>query len=247
MIDISKIVFIVPCFNEEKRLREKEFLAFCQQYPSIHFCFVDDGSKDGTMHVVRKMQEENNTQIHFLQLSQNQGKAEAIRQGVLHISKQNDFAYIGYLDADLATPLSEIPYFIEVFEQKPHLILVAGSRISRMGSSIERYWFRHYFGRVFATVVSIMLKLRFYDTQCGAKLLKSNIIIDIFDEPFISPWLFDVEIVFRILQNKKLNNPANLIYEQPLNRWEEKGESKIKFKDLLKIPVELFKIWKKYK
>jgi hypothetical protein len=92
-----------------------------------------------------------------------------------------------------------------------------------------------------------MLKLRFYDTQCGAKLLKSNIITDIFDEPFISPWLFDVEIVFRILQNKKLNNPANLIYEQPLNRWEEKGESKIKFKDLLKIPVELFKIWKKYK
>ncbi|GAB4186296.1 MAG: hypothetical protein OHK0057_27940 [Thermoflexibacter sp.] len=246
MSDNLKFVFIIPCFNEEKRLNAEAFLEFCQTYPYVHFCFVDDGSRDGTAQLLENLHKANNMQIQFLQLPKNQGKAEAVRQGILHTAKQRQFAYIGYLDADLATPLSEIPFFIDLVVQKPHLILVAGSRISRMGASIERYLFRHYFGRVFATIVSAMLNLRFYDTQCGAKLIKSEIVQEIFKESFISPWLFDVEIVFRIMKMKDLENPASLIYELPLNQWEEKGASKIKLIDLIRIPIELWRIGRKY-
>jgi glycosyltransferase involved in cell wall biosynthesis len=245
--NIFQVIFVVPCFNEEKRLDSEAFLLFCRDYPSVHFCFVDDGSKDGTAHLLENLHKANSMQIQFLQLSKNQGKAEAVRQGILHTAKQKQFAYIGYLDADLATPLCEIPFFVELVKQNPHLILIAGSRISRMGASIERYLFRHYFGRVFATIVSAMLNLRFYDTQCGAKLLKSGIVEEIFNEPFISPWLFDVEMIFRIMKAKGLTNPASLIYELPLNQWEEKGASKIKLIDLIKIPIELWKIGRKYR
>ena len=95
--------------------------------------------------------------------------------------------------------------------------------------------------------MSMMLNLRFYDTQCGAKLLKSEITNDIFAERFISPWLFDVELIFRILKLKMYENPEKLIYELPLREWKEQKESKIKLNDLLKIPIELFKIYRKYK
>lgn len=243
----QKIAFVVPCYNEANRLKSDLFLQFCQSHTNIHFCFVDDGSKDGTIEVLKAMQQSNNIQINYLQLPHNQGKAEAVRQGVLYSYSLDSFAYIGYLDADLATPLSEIPYFLQIIQQNPENLLVAGSRISRMGAEIDRYWFRHYFGRVFATVVSMMLSLRFYDTQCGAKLLKSEIVNDIFAEGFISPWLFDVELIFRILKLKTYKNPEKLMYELPLREWKEQKESKIKFTDLLKVPMELFKIYRKYK
>lgn len=243
----QKVVFVVPCYNEANRLKSDLFLQFCQSYSNIHFCFVDDGSKDSTSEMLKAMQQANNIQIRYLQLPHNQGKAEAVRQGILYSHSLDLFAYVGYLDADLATPLSEIPYFLQIIHQNPENLLVAGSRISRMGAEIDRYWFRHYFGRVFATVVSVMLNLRFYDTQCGAKLLKSEIVNDIFAEGFISPWLFDVELIFRILKLKIYENPEKLIYELPLREWKEQNESKIKLTDLLKIPIELFKIYRKYK
>lgn len=238
----QRVIFIVPCYNEANRLKIDEFLRFFQNYPLISFCFVDDGSKDDTVGLLKYLSEQNSEQVRYLQLSRNQGKAEAVRQGVLSVS--NEFAYIGYLDADLATPLSEIPNFIATIEQFPDLVLVAGSRISRMGGHIKRYWFRHYFGRIFATVVSQMLKLPFYDTQCGAKLLKASTAAKVFREEFISPWLFDVEVIFRILKTQTY--AAQSIYELPLHQWEEQGESKIGVKDLLKVPIELLKIWKKY-
>lgn len=238
----QRVIFIVPCYNEANRLKIDSFLHFFQNYPLISFCFVDDGSKDDTASLLKHLSEQNAGQVRYLQLVKNQGKAEAVRQGILSVS--NEFAYIGYLDADLATPLSEIPNFIKIIEQFPDLVLVAGSRISRMGAQIKRYWFRHYFGRIFATIVSQMLKLPFYDTQCGAKLLKANVASQVFKEAFISPWLFDVEVIFRIL--KTHTHAAQSIYELPLHQWEEQGESKIKLKDLLKVPIELLKIWKKY-
>lgn len=196
--------------------------------------------------MLKELYEKNSLQIKYIQLSHNQGKAEAVRQGILHTATENDYDYIGYLDADLATPLVEIPRFIEIIRQNSDLHLIAGSRISRMGAEIERYLFRHYFGRVFATVVSSMLNLRFYDTQCGAKLLKNNIIQEVFKDSFISPWLFDVEIIFRILKINGREKTKSLIYELPLRKWEEQGQSKIRLKDLLKIPIELWKIWRKY-
>lgn len=246
MTNTQKIIFVIPCYNEANRLKSNEFIHFCEQYPLIHFLFVDDGSKDKTIDLLKELYEKNSLQIKYIQLSHNQGKAEAVRQGILHTATENDYDYIGYLDADLATPLVEIPRFIEIIRQNSDLHLIAGSRISRMGAEIERYLFRHYFGRVFATVVSSMLNLRFYDTQCGAKLLKNNIIQEVFKDSFISPWLFDVEIIFRILKINGREKTKSLIYELPLRKWEEQGQSKIRLKDLLKIPIELWKIWRKY-
>lgn len=247
MTNAPKIIFVVPCYNEANRLKSNEFIQFCKEYPFTNFFFVDDGSKDKTIDLLKAMYEQNTLQLKYLQLPQNQGKAEAVRQGVLHLASLTEYDYVGYLDADLATPLLEIPHFVEIANQNPHLQLIAGSRISRMGAEIERYLFRHYFGRVFATVVSAMLNLRFYDTQCGAKLLKNSIISKIFDEPFISPWLFDIEIIFRILKMNGYEKAKKSIYELPLRKWEEQGQSKIKLKDLLKIPIELWKIWRKYR
>ena len=104
---------------------------------------------------------------------------------------------MGYWDADLATPLSTIPEFIGKFQSSRTLVAVCGSTILKLGASIHRSIFRHYFGRVFAMVVSNILNMLVYDTQCGATFFRTVHAGLIFSEHFISRWFFDVELFAR--------------------------------------------------
>ena len=126
-----------------------------------------------------------------------------MRQGITSLLKTQKFQFVGNWDADLATPLSTIPEFIEKFQSSRALVAVSGSRILRLGSSIHRSVFRHYFGRVFAMVASNILNILVYDTQCGAKLFRTEHAGLIFSEHFISRWFFDVELFARSIAGTK--------------------------------------------
>ena len=102
--------------------------------------------------------------------------------------KTSKYQLVGYWDADLATPLAEIPVFIEKFQSNKELNAVCGSRILRLGSSIRRSVFRHYLGRVFATIVSNILNIPVYDTQCGAKLFRTKHAELIFPKLILARW-----------------------------------------------------------
>ena len=102
------IAVIIPCYNEFNRLNTKEFSSFLSKEKNQHisFLFVNDGSQDNTIDLLRELASKFE-KVSFINLEENVGKAEAIRQGVLH-SKSQQFDYIGYFDADLAAPLDEI-------------------------------------------------------------------------------------------------------------------------------------------
>jgi hypothetical protein len=117
-----------------------------------------------------------------------------------------------------------------------------GSRIKLIGNNVQRSLVRHYFGRIFATIVSqFVLKVAVYDTQCGAKVIDFETAKPIFSKPFISKWLFDVELLKRL---KKIHNLKEVVKEIPLEKWEEIRDSKIKVVDFFKIPFELFQIYR---
>ena len=174
------------------------------QVKRLHFfCFVDDGSTDGTKNILDDFVKKNPERAQAVFLHYNQGKAEAVRQGITSLLKTQKFQFVGNWDADLATPLSTIPEFIEKFQSSRALVAVSGSRILRLGSSIHRSVFRHYFGRVFAMVASNILNILVYDTQCGAKLFRTEHAGLIFSEHFISRWFFDVELFARSIAGTK--------------------------------------------
>jgi dolichyl-phosphate beta-glucosyltransferase len=156
---------------------------------------------------------------------------------------RNDTDIVGYLDADLSTPLEEMNDFDAIFKKR-NVDMVFGSRISRIGSHIQRFNYRHYFGRTIATLISLYLKIPIYDSQCGAKFFHKELAKEIFNEPFISRWLFDVELFRRIQLSGR--DIEHCCWELPLDTWIEKGDSKIKVKDLLKLPVEFMRIVRHY-
>ncbi|QNM87048.1 glycosyltransferase [Polaribacter pectinis] len=243
---MMKTCIIIPCYNEEKRLPTKTFLKFIQN-KDIHFCFVNDGSSDNTIDVLNSIKIKEPDKVLVINNNKNVGKAEAIREAVLELYNLKLYDYIGFFDADLATPLFEIENLRNYFIINDSLILVMGSRIKRMGANVNRKFHRFLFGRIFATIISAnVLKLPVYDTQCGAKLFSTKIPVAVFNDKFITKWLFDVELIIRI---KKLfgNDIIEKIVEYPLLEWVEKGESKVKFTDFLNTPKEILKIKRKYK
>ena len=242
-----KSLIIIPCYNEEKRIDLEAYDSFLASEHSndLQLVFVNDGSTDKTDVVLKELQQ-NYENIKLISLEKNSGKAEAIRSAVLEL-KLEDYQYVGYFDADLASPLSEINRLLSIANERndpPYLVL--GSRIKILGlTSIKRKLSRHYFGRVFATIVSKMLKLPIYDTQCGLKLIRTDQAKALFEREFISSWLFDVELIFRL---KELSSMAsNRIIEVPLMQWEDKKGSKIKFWHFLSVPFELLRIYIRYR
>ena len=242
---VVSMILIIPCFNEADRLNIDSFRQFSRQHQDVELLFVNDGSTDATAQVLASLAESNPSRINCLHLPHNKGKAEAVRHGVMTVKTNTQM--IGYWDADLATPLSALTQFAQIINEDPERRMVCGARVQRMGARIQRHWYRHYPGRIIATIVSIILDLPIYDTQCGAKLFDYTLARQLFEEPFISPWLFDVELIARIVVLYGKQDASRMIFELPLECWTDRGHSKIALSYLPKIPFELFKIYQKYR
>jgi glycosyltransferase involved in cell wall biosynthesis len=236
---------VIPCYNEALRLPSDAFIDFVNQHPNWVLCFVNDGSRDNTAEVITSMKQKAPEQIWLIDRQENKGKGESIREG-MNLLQQHPFKYIGFLDADLATPLSEMERLVQVAESSSFTFICA-SRVKRMGGNISRLASRHLIGRFFATLISWSLRLPFYDTQCGAKVFRRDEMEPVFNKPFMSRWLVDVEIIKRFQLAQSPGVAYSKIYEYPLNEWIEVGDSKIRFSDTFRIPLDLLKIHIHYK
>lgn len=241
---------VVPCYNEAERLRAEEFTKYLEQRPHVAFLFVNDGSKDGTLAMLQQLALRMPKQIDVLNRSVNSGKAEAVRAGLVAALETGRPAYVGFWDADLATPLEAIDDMLGLLLSRPDLEIVLGARVKLLGRHIERLAVRHYLGRVFATCVSIVLGLPIYDTQCGAKLFRVTPVLEsILEEPFSSRWIFDVELLARFIRASGPDpaSAAHKIYEFPLYRWRDVPGSKVRPSDFVIAFKELLKIGTKYR
>ncbi|MFV2069346.1 MAG: glycosyltransferase [Pirellulales bacterium] len=246
---MSDTTIIVPCYNEAERLDVEAFLKFAAAEGRVRFLFVDDGSADGTRRVIERLCRADRRHFTLHALPENSGKAEAVRQGIL-LAIERGAAAVGYWDADLATPLDEIPRFLDSLRNDPRRRMVLGARIRLLGRSIERRPLRQFLGRAFATVASAVLRLPIYDTQCGAKLfLVTDELRQAFAQPFRSNWIFDVEVVARLILLWPDGRQAAMegaICELPLGRWRDVAGSKVRPTDFLRAVGELADIYWSY-
>lgn len=204
-----KLSLIVPCYNEEKNI-QKGVLDRIANYVQGHKYFtevliVDDGSTDSTKQIIKK---EYLPKFKFLRLIENEheGKARAVIEGI----KQSKEEFVMFSDIDLATPLEEAEKLIEQAE-KGFEVIIGSRSTAREGAP----FLRKLMAVGFIMVRNVGLGLRnIRDTQCGFKMFKREVAIEIIDRMHIFDKhklvtgssvsaAFDLEFIFLASKMKK--------------------------------------------
>jgi dolichyl-phosphate beta-glucosyltransferase len=153
-----------------------------------------------------------------------------------------NFSRIGYIDSDGAFDLLDIELLLSTAEEKiesvsPYKVII-GSRVKLAGRQIERNKTRHYLGRLISTFICQGWEEAPYDTQSGFKIFSlDSSFREAVKTPFRTSWFFDIELLLRLDTLDSLR-----IWEVPLMRWEEIGESSIKGSKYLSICWQIITI-----
>ena len=234
---------VVPCYNEAARLQPALVRTLVDD-GRLAVILVDDGSSDGTLELAREIERASAGCVTALALEQNEGKAEAVRRGMLAAIGAGA-EVVGFADADFATPPEEIVRLLDELERTGAAV-VLGSRIQRLGADIDRRPVRRLLGRVFAAGASVALSLPVRDTQCGAKLFAVGPALRrAVARPFRSRWIFDVELLGRLMApDPSGGRPlgASDIVEVPLDLWHDVGGSKLGSRAMARAGVELARL-----
>ncbi len=241
-----KTGLIIPCYNEGERINSKAFIEFIKTTDNYHLCFINDGSTDNTIEILKEMKRACPEQVSIINMLINKGKAAAVRNGAKYLYTFNDIEYIGFIDADLSTDFNDFNKLVNTLKFNENLDMVYGSRRKEKNDNIERNIFRDFFSRIVKMVIYMILRLPIEDTQCGAKVFRRKVIPIAYGYKFLTKWLFDVEIFIRLKNNYGLNKIMDKIYEQPLERWNDVEGSKLGVKDAFMIPMKLVSIWYSY-
>jgi glycosyltransferase involved in cell wall biosynthesis len=244
-VTVAALTMVVPTYNEAGRVDVEAMLGFLALDPSHRLLFVDDGSRDTTPELLEALRSRAPDRIAVHCFPANRGKAEAVRQGLL-MAMDAGAPIAGFIDADLSAPFSEVAALLADLRARPEVWAVFGSRIKLLGRRVIRSELRHYIGRIFATAASVTLGLAVYDTQCGLKLFRDTPEVRAaLKAPFVSRWIFDVELLGR-LSDAAGAAIGSRVREVPLERWEERGASRLRLRDFLRAPMELWRIrWRK--
>lgn len=239
-----RTTIVIPCYNEERRLDCDAYVRFAREGHDVQLLFVNDGSRDGTLRVLETLRQREPATFSVLDLPRNGGKAEAVRQGVL-AALDTGTDCVGFWDADLATPLSAIVDFRDTLRRRPQTDLVIGSRLRLLGHDIQRTRARWLLGRTFANVASRALGVPLQDTQCGAKLFRATATTRVlFAAPFLSQWIFDVELFARWVQlSGDRRAVARSIFEYPLENWCDVPGSNLRPKHFAIAFTDLWRIY----
>lgn len=248
-IRVRRLTLVVPAYNEGRRFDDRAYRAFLDRHGDVGLVLVDDGSTDDTLARLRRLAVHDPRRIGVVALPLNQGKAEAVRQGMLRALDEGG-EYVGFWDADLATPLATAVAFCDLLDARPALEMVFGARVQLLGRTIRGKAIRHIVGRFFATAAAKMLDLQVYDTQCGAKVFRViPSLKDLFAERFLSNWIFDVEILARLIAQRRgsaLPQPEDVVYEQPVDEWRDIPGSNINPASYVTSILDATKLWRAY-
>jgi glycosyltransferase involved in cell wall biosynthesis len=222
---------IIPAYNEESRLPDtlEQVIRFLekQNFPS-EIIVVVNGSTDRTYAIAQEFARRN-ANVYAIQ-NDRRGKGLAIQRGV----QQAKGEYVFMCDADLSMPVEEISKFLP-----PQLLNVDIAIASREAPGAVRYdepYYRHLTGRVFNTLIRLLVLPTLQDTQCGFKCLRAAVARDIFRYQTLTGWAFDVELLYIARCH------GYTIVEIPIH-WYFNADSKISvWRDSLRMFLDLLHI-----
>lgn len=139
------ISLVVPCYNEEATIEifYHEVLKYEKQMPAqLEFCFIDDGSEDRTIAILRKLAAQD-ARVHYVSFSRNFGKEAGLYAG-LELATGD---YVATMDVDLQDPPYLLPEMYRIVKEEGY-DCVATKRSTRKGEPVVRSFFARMFYRI---------------------------------------------------------------------------------------------------
>jgi glycosyltransferase involved in cell wall biosynthesis len=215
-----RLSLIIPAYNEAARLGASLEIIFDylnREYPDSEVLVVDDGSRDNTADIAEShTRRSGRVAASVIRVNPNRGKGHAVRVG-LSAARAN-FAL--FSDADLSTPITELPKLIEPLERGACDVAFGSRALDRSLIGVRQPWRREQGGKVFNLVVRLATGLPFWDTQCGFKAFRMDVCRPLIEAATIDRFGFDVEYLYVMHQ-------AGLrMHEIPV-RWDHCDGSKL--------------------
>ncbi len=236
----------MPLYNESNRYKYDHWFKILNENLSVNFLFVDDNSTENSDYLLNLKNKFKN--FHYVKLNENQGKANAIRHGLMLANNSADLGadIFGYIDFDDSILHSEVQRLIHLIcnlnNSQCSIDTVWATRVKLNGRVIRRSNIRHFFSRILITLIGLNYPDLPYDSQCGLKLFfKSEHLLSSLTYKFRTRWFIDLELLIRMtkLKKEKLN-----IWEEPLLHWTEIKSFNYNFASLIKILFDVFYICK---
>src|SRR5213075_3236969 len=192
---LPAISAVIPAFNEAVRIGDTlaTTIAYLEkESPGSEVIVINDGSTDATGEVIRKVAAvPSAVAIRLLENFPNRGKGAAVRSGLLSATK----SIAVFFDADLSTPVDELPKIVEPIARGEVDIAFGSRALNRKLIGNRQPWRREQGGRVFNFLVRVVTGLPFWDTQCGFKAFRLDICRPILEAARIDGFAFDVELL----------------------------------------------------
>lgn len=231
-----KISLVIPAYNEAQRITQSlsALLEYVKGHPSVEAILVVEKSTDDTLRIAHELVGDC-PQFQIIGNSVHLGKGYAVKTGML--SARGEFVF--FMDLDLSTPLSEVARFVEVFELRPDIDVLIGSRQHPQSQILRKQNpIRQKMGQTFNTFLQMYALKGIPDTQCGFKAFRAGAVQPVFSRQTVYNFAFDVEILVSAAKQ------GFRIQALPV-RWINSAESKVRMvRDSLRMLVTLVRIKK---
>lgn len=210
-VDRADCSLVIPAYNEEKRIRS--LLEDISGFPG-DLIFVCDGT-DATPAVIGAFADDHpSLRIRCLTFPARLGKGGGVVAGM----KAASTPFVGYMDADGSTSLSEMG---RLFDRLATVDGAIGSRwVPGSVLTVRQGFRRRAESRLFNLLVRLLFGLDYRDTQCGAKAFRKEALDTVLSSIRSIGFEFDVELLWRLRQS------GYRVEEVPIT-WENRDESKV--------------------
>ena len=217
---------MIPAFNEELRLPEslkriEEYVRHSGRPTEV--IVVDDGSQDRTAAVAESFRERI-PELRVVGNGHNRGKGYSVKHGLQEARKE----IVLFSDADLSAPIVEADKLIAALETCD--VAIGSRALDRSLIAVHESPFREFAGIVFNTIVRLVLRLPFVDTQCGFKAFRRERCGIIFEQQRIERFGFDPELLY-------LARHHGLKAQEIPVRWSHSPATKV---NMLRDSVQMF-------